>query len=124
MAVWSDLPPEILEKFIVYLGDIDLVYRIAGVSHTLNSLALKEYFRRYAVVAVDCVVVSSMNTCLILRALRSALWIKKVSTLTVRLNPSPSIFREVHDLVRFIRQLRSLGSYFGTRVHASTHDHE
>lgn len=108
MAVWRELPLEILEKILVSSSDADLVYRIANVSCTLNSLALKEYFRRFAVVGAECVAVDNTNTRLALRALRSALWIKKVSALTVRLNTSPSIFREIHDLSWFIRQLDSL----------------
>lgn len=108
MAIWSGLPSEIIEEILKSLDDADLVNNVSRVNRKLNSLVWREYLRRRDIAEFKSIVVGDMDIRLTLRALRTADWIKNISTLTIHLSLTHSVFRQIHNLARFVRGLDSL----------------
>ncbi|KAF9452097.1 hypothetical protein P691DRAFT_756701 [Macrolepiota fuliginosa MF-IS2] len=123
MAILSDLPVEMLEQVLDPLGDTDLLH-LAKVNRTLNSLALKEFFKQAKIDYLHGhIYVNKYNednpweyrhlhTSLVLHALCLCLdaSIKNITTLSIFLGRAVKMVLEVQHLTRFICQLESLGS--------------
>ncbi len=110
MAIWSNLPIEIVEEILQDLDSADLMRNVFRVNRTLNFLAPIMCVRQCYDAESMCIVLGAGDSHLTLCALHRADWIKDVPILNVRLNLSQSIFREVHSLARFVNGLDSLGT--------------